>query len=93
MFGLFKKRTGIDNFSNDLVKYFEKIISKVRQQIGNDKVAFPIIASSALLDAEKEFKIQKQKLAKDYSISEEEVDRIISQTSKAVFDKYFKIGY
>lgn len=88
MFGLFKKRTGIVNLLNDLSISFEKIISLVRKEYGNE-VTFPIMANIAMDNAEKDFQNKKAKLAKEYSVSEDQVNEAITEISKTVYKKYF----
>ena len=89
MFGLFKKKTGSEQFSKEITNAFEKLVEKVFKDYGHDNMLGAMVMM-AFDNAKKGWIVKSNKFAKDYEISETEVVNIIEKSSAVVFNKYFQ---
>lgn len=89
MFGLFKRKTGSEQFAKDIINAYENLARKVLKEFGNDDM-LGAMTMMAFANAEKDWKTKSGKFANDYKIAEIEVINIIEKSSTNVFNKYFK---
>ena len=89
MFGLFKRKTGSEQFAKDIINAYENLARKVLKEFGNDDM-LGTMTMMAFANAEKDWKTKSGKFANDYKIAEIEVINIIEKSSTNVFNKYFK---
>ena len=92
MFGLFRKKTGIEKLESDIIYTYEESLKSIIKEIGINDDFIGVFAGQAFNELNKRLKSQAKKLSIDYSVSEREVEYIIDKTEKMVFNKNFFYG-